>query len=69
MLSGWLFMVTSWWVILEINVEWLAVYGDKLVGDFGDTYGLHEYNGTSWTQISEISPDNTGNTMVDMDLY
>jgi len=42
--------------------------GDKLVGDFGSGTGLWEYDGTSWTKLSDEDADNTGNTMVDLDL-
>ncbi|RLC73905.1 MAG: hypothetical protein DRI61_17605, partial [Chloroflexi bacterium] len=57
----------NWNNLSTANPEWLAVYGnDVLVGDFGSTYGLQQYDPVSltWTQIASANPDNTGNTMV-----
>ena len=48
--------------------EWLGTYSDKLVADFG-TMGLYEYDGTSWSRIRNKDADNTGNAMLDVDLY
>ena len=43
--------------------EFLAVYGENLVGDFG-ALGLWRYDGLLWTQLSHQDADNSGNTMV-----
>ena len=49
---------------ISANPEWLAAYNGNLVGDFGATYGLWQYDGSAWSQISTSDPDNIGNTMV-----
>ena len=41
-----------------------AIYGDEIAVDF-DTYGLWNYDGSSWTSLAGWSPDD----MVDIDLY
>jgi hypothetical protein len=59
---------TSWSRINRNDPEWLATYSDKLVADFGGK-GLYEYDGTSWSRIRNKEADNTGNTMLDVNLY
>jgi hypothetical protein len=52
-----------------VNVEWLDAYGGKPVGDFGSGYGLYEYDGAAWIQLSAVDADNLGNTMKGINLY
>ena len=59
---------TAWTQIAAANAEHLCPFGNKLMGDFGDSYGTYEFDGTAWTKVSDASPDNTGNTMVDVDI-
>jgi len=59
----------SWTTLVPADVEYLYVYGDKLVVDAGAKYGLYEYDGKAWKQISPLNADNTGNTMIGVDLY
>jgi hypothetical protein len=47
------------------NAEWLGVRVDKLIGDFGNSHGLHQYDGNIWNQLSAADADNSGNTMVE----
>ncbi|MCP4668998.1 MAG: hypothetical protein GY849_21895, partial [Deltaproteobacteria bacterium] len=37
---------------------------EALLGDFGVSHGLLEYDGAIWTQLSSLDADNSGNTMV-----
>ena len=60
----------GWTRLSTLNVEWLGVYADKLVADFGAAYGLWQFDGAAWSQLSSANPENltTGNTMVDFSL-
>jgi hypothetical protein len=49
------------------NPQYLAVYGVKLVGDFGSG-GLWEFDGTSWSQLTSSDADNNGNCMAALDF-
>jgi hypothetical protein len=56
----------SWTVLVPIDVKYICVYGDRLVVDAGAKYGLYEYDGKTWKQISSLNADNT---MIGVDLY
>ncbi|RPI78743.1 MAG: hypothetical protein EHM45_05475 [Desulfobacteraceae bacterium] len=58
----------SWTTLVLTDAEYLCVYDDKLVVDAGDRYGLYEYDGRTWKQISSANADNTGNGIIKADL-
>jgi len=62
-LGLWYYDGADWSRISTADAEWLGIYMDKLVADFGATHGLWQYDGTSWQQINTLDADNTGNTM------
>ncbi len=67
-LGLWHFTAAGAWNKLNSqNVEYLAVYNNKLAVDFGSSSGLWEYDGTSWSHLTSSDPDNSGNTMVAYD--
>ena len=55
---------STWDELNTEDVEYLTVYGDKLVGDFGPSWGLWQYDGTLWKRLTTADPDNSGNCMV-----
>jgi len=55
---------SGWEYLTSEDVEWLAVYGSKLVGDLGAQWGLREYDGTSWNRLHFRDVNNSGNSMV-----
>ena len=63
----WEYEVGNWTKINSENVEYLGVYNDTLVADFGSSWGLWEYNGTSWDRFTTADPDNTDNSMIAYD--
>jgi hypothetical protein len=58
----------SWINLTPLDIEYMYVYGDKLVVDAGGKYGLYEYDGKTWRQISPLNANNTGNTMISLEL-
>ena len=60
----WHWSGSTWKELNGEDVEYLAAYGGKLVGDFGSTWGLWEYDGSLWQRLTTADPDNSGNCMV-----
>ena len=56
-----------WSRLTPSDAQHVAVYWNKLVGDFGSA-GLWEFDGTSWTKVTPSDVDNTGNCMVAVDF-
>jgi hypothetical protein len=54
---------STWSGITPADAQHLGVYGGKLVGDFGSA-GLWEFGGTTWTKLTPVDADNSGNCMV-----
>ncbi|MDY6987175.1 MAG: fibronectin type III domain-containing protein [Thermodesulfobacteriota bacterium] len=63
-LGLWYFDSVDWIQLGTADPEWLCVYGDKLVVDYGSDYGLKQYDGVSWGKLGAADADNSGNCMV-----
>jgi len=53
----------TWSKLTVTDPEHLAVYDNKLVGDFG-VHGLWEFDGGSWSRLTSSDADNSGNCMI-----
>jgi len=70
-LNGNLKAYAAWW--LWARIAGFGLSGDELAVDFGSSYGLWHYDGSSWTSLATWNPDGmvewTGGMAVDFDTY